>query len=230
LARVGEIVEQLDSEADRLFALWEGQHRVAIKELSDERRAAYEELRALAGVPARADIQRPDVRIEATEDLAGNVLSTAGKHLLSDESGQFPTGGLLGWEKSVLEAELERCVAWYRNPSRASADALAVAYRDAHGAWRRLCPDFVFFQEIHGQIRPSIVDPHGTHLSDALPKLRGLADFAEEFGASFHRIEAVARVDDTMRVLDLTRSDVRDAVASADSADGLYRSPYAANL
>jgi type III restriction enzyme len=227
LARVGDVVEQLDLEADRLFLAWDAAHRVAIKSLADEQRATYDDLRALAGEPTRADIQRPFVRIEATEDATGRVLETSPKHLLADADGTYPTGSLLAWERSVLESELARCLAWYRNPSRASADALAVAYRDEAGAWRRLCPDFVFFEEVRGAVRASIVDPHGIHLADALPKLRGLADFAEAWGSELHRIEAVAEVDGALRVLDLQRGDVRAAVRAADDAVALYRSGVA---
>lgn len=229
LSRVATVVQNLDIEADRLFTAWDDQFRVDIKGLPDERRAGYDDLRALAGHPVRADIARPTVRIEATADPEGKVHDTRPGHLLSDESGRFPTGALLGWEKRVLDAEIDRCVAWYRNPSRASADAVTIAYRDSGGNWRRLCPDFVFFQSVQDQIRASIIDPHGTHLSDALPKLRGLADYAEAFADEVHRVEAVAEVDTKLRVLDLTRSDVRAAVITADSVAALYASPLAAD-
>ncbi len=129
-------------------------------------------------------------------------------------------------------AELGRddCLAWYRNPSRASEDALAVAWRDEAGNWRRLCPDFLFFHGKKDDLKVSIVDPHGHHLGDALSKLRGLAAFAAEYGQSFHRIEAVAKLDDgTSRVLDLQDEKVRDAVASAADAKSLYRSDVAAD-
>ncbi|GAB2989167.1 hypothetical protein [Nocardioides montaniterrae] len=86
-----------------------------------------------------------------------------------------------------------------------------------------MCPDFVFFGEVDGAIVPSIVDPHGTHLDDALPKLRGLAAYAEEHGAIFHRIEAVA----DGRVLDLTEPHVRAAVRSAGDVRSLYASSVA---
>jgi len=227
LARVPEVVDQLGVEADRLFREWDASHRVAIKALSDERKAVYDNLRSAAGEPMPIDISRPGVRTEAVEDLRGNVLETVGGHLLADGAGQFPVGGLLAWERTVLEAELVRSVAWYRNPSRASADALAVAYRDLQGSWRRLCPDFVFFEEVRGNVVPSIVDPHGTYLSDALPKLRGLATYAEGNADHFHRIEAVAEVDDRLRVLDLTQVRVREAVAEAEDAESLYRSHVA---
>lgn len=68
-----------------------------------------------------------------------------------------------------------------------------------------------------GSSRPqaSIVDPHGHHLDDAGTKLQALARlarFAAQFGDRFDRIEALSEVNGQMRVLDLTRQDVRDAV------------------
>jgi len=227
LARVEGVAADLDAEAERLFADWDAEHRVAIKSLSDERRAVYAALRELAGSPIRVDIQRPQVRIEPIANLEGEAIERAPRHLLADNEGNFPIGSLLGWERAVLAAELDRCVAWYRNPSRASTDALSIAYRDAGGSWRRLCPDFVFFEKVQGAIRPSIVDPHGVHLADALPKLRGLADYAENFAADFHRIEAVAEVGGVMKVLDLTDAQVRVAVRDADDVTTLYASAAA---
>jgi hypothetical protein len=74
----------------------------------------------------------------------------------------------------------------------------------------------------------SIVDPHGFHLGDALPKLRGLADFSVGFGEAFHRIEAVAEMKDkTLRVLDLKSESVRQAIQEADDAERLYLSTAA---
>ena len=55
-----------------------------------------------------------------------------------------------------------------------------------------------------------------------MPKLRGLADFAETFGAECGRIEAVAKVGDTLRVLDLTKESVRKAVRDGADAKALY--------
>lgn len=118
---------------------------------------------------------------------------------------------------------------WYRNPSRAAVDSLGIAYRDDEtGNWRSMHPDFVFFHEVGGKIVASIVDPHGHHLEDALMKLKALALFAETYGAAFHRIEAVAEVDNRMRVVDLTVEAVRQAVfAAKESAAGVYRSKFA---
>ena len=74
----------------------------------------------------------------------------------------------------------------------------------------------------------SIVDPHGHHLADALPKLRGLAKFAATHGDSFHRIESVAQVKDgTLRVLDLTHPNIREAIEADEDTEALYLSYHA---
>jgi len=85
-------------------------------------------------------------------------------------------------------------------------------------------PDFLFFCEsADGSVAVDIVDPHGTHLADALPKLRGLARYAETHPGVYRRIESVAQAGGRLRVLDLMREDVRKAIAAAkDDAASLY--------
>jgi hypothetical protein len=89
-------------------------------------------------------------------------------------------------------------------------------------------PDFIFFNEIDGVVRPSIVDPHGHHLEDSLVKLQGLARFAEEFASDFYRIEAVSKVGTVLRILDLTQPMVREAlIAGKRSPMEFYESDIA---
>ncbi|MGB2710833.1 MAG: DEAD/DEAH box helicase family protein [Conexibacter sp.] len=225
LARIDGVQAEVDRAADALAQKWIGEYRVAIKGLSDERRAVYDAIIAMSRDPQRIDILRPRVRAEETEDGDGNPLPTKPGHLMSGASGEFPIGALNAWEQRVLEAETARhdCLAWYRNPGRASDDALAIAYKDGKGNWRRMCPDFLFFHGDEHNVRVSIVDPHGFHLGDALSKLRGLADYAERYGADFHRIESVAEIKGgTARVLDLKLAAVRETIRDADDAEALY--------
>ena len=225
LAQVDGVSDELDREADRLGTKWFSEYRVAIKELSDERRAVYDDIRGMSSEPQVTDIQRPRVRTEATEDADGYKVETRPGHLMSDADGNFPVGSLNQWEIGVLDKEMGRSgfQAWYRNPSRPSGDALAIAYKNAQGQWRRMCPDFVFFHGDSESVSISIVDPHGHHLADALPKLRGLAKFAASHGQSFHRIESIAQVNDgRLRVLDLTESNIREAIATAEDLQTLY--------
>ena len=220
LATVKPLREKIDRDADELVAAWFAEHRVAILALTDERQQEYEEIRSLATEPQTGDLRRPRNRLEdfavVLEGGQVAVSPVVKKHLMSDENGDFPIGALNGWEREVVELELSRpdSVGWYRNPSHNGVDSVTVAYRDAIGDWRSMHPDFVFFNRVGGDVRPSIVDPHGQHLEDSLVKLQGLASFAERYGDAFHRIEASLKVDEKWRVLDLKRADVRNAIKS----------------
>ena len=231
LAQVQEVPEALDREAKRITKRWFARYRVAIKGLTDERQAVYDEIRSMSSEPTAIEVKRPRIRTEETRDADGNELATRTGHLMADGNGDFPVGLLNRWEIEVLDREMARpgFQAWYRNPPRPSGDALAVAYQNDRGEWRRMCPDFLFFHG-DGAVNVSIVDPHGPHLADALPKLRGLAEFAEEHGESFYRIESVARMPGgVLRVLDLMEPSVREAVAKAHDAESLYQSEAAAD-
>ncbi len=235
LATVKEVRDKVDAEALELTARLFAQHRVAIKELSDDRQQAYEDIRAMATEPQKGALRRPRTRIEAftviEDDGQLAMAPLAPLHLISDESGQFPLTSLNSWEWEVVFAELARpnLRGWYRNPSRAAVDSLGIAYRDdGTGNWRSMHPDFVFFHEVGGQIVASIIDPHGHHLDDALMKLKALAAFADRFGDAFHRIEALTKVDGQMRVIDMKLDTTREAVKVAkQSAIDLYRSKFA---
>ncbi|NYD40029.1 DEAD/DEAH box helicase [Nocardioides panaciterrulae] len=232
LAKVDGVQAELDREADAIARKWLDEYRVAIKGLGDDRRAVYDDIIAMSSDPQRIDILRPKVRAEETEDAEGNKVDTKTSHLMSDEDGAFPIGVLNGWETRVLESEMKQpgFLAWYRNPGRASDDSLAIAYKDGKDNWRRLCPDFIFFTGTEDDVKVSIVDPHGFHLGDALPKLRGLATFTVDHADDFHRVEAIAEMKDkTLRVLDLTNHRVRKAIHDADDAETLYLSSAASN-
>jgi hypothetical protein len=233
LAKVDDASLQLEAAAGELAGKWLAEHRVAIKGLSDERKAVYADITAMSIDPQRIGMGRPHSRAEDTwADRDGTPAEVRRQHLMSDGNGDFPIGSLNDWEISVLDNELERpdALAWYRNPSRPSEDSLAIAYRDSKNVWRRMCPDFIFFHGDSDNVRVSVVDPHGFHLADALPKLRGLADYAESFGDELHRIEAVAKMrSGILRVLDLRHADVRKAVRLADDAERLYLSSAAIN-
>jgi hypothetical protein len=103
-----------------------------------------------------------------------------------------------------------------------------VIYEEA-GANRILRPDFIFFARVDdGSIAVDLIDPHGDYLADAMPKLKGLAEYAAGNLATYRRIEAVSKTKSgAYRMLDMTKEDVRAAVMAATSAEGLYASPVA---
>jgi type III restriction enzyme len=129
----------------------------------------------------------------------------------------------------VVETEMKRdgFGFWYRNPQQPGQSSLGIAYLsgEQYGIVR---PDFVFFAtEADGIVVADIVDPHGLHLADALPKLQGLAVYAETHASAYRRIESVAEAMGKLRVLDLTNEEVRQAIASAKDAAGLFSSTLA---
>lgn len=232
LAVVRDVRDKVDGQAKEIVDELLAEARVAIRGLSDERQGVYEEIKSLAVAPQRTDLRRPRVRTEDFADADGNQIAFADqidKHLMSDDKGWFPLTSLNDWEKQVVRKEVARvdCVGWYRNPSVSAADSLGVTYRDIVGNWRALHPDFIFFNRINGQIRPSIVDPHGHHLDDAVVKLVGLAEYVDTYGHDFHRIESLADVNGVMTVLDLldpaVRADVKSATRDGRSALELYQ-------
>ena len=235
LGLVPDVKPTLDAEADKLANRWLDKFRVQIKNLSDERQEIYREIKKWSTDPQDIDLAKPKSWMEATTALepdgSTSALPTYAHHLLCGEDGLFPAD-MNQWEIDVLKTEMGRpgFVAWYRNPSRSSQESLGVAYADNSEA-KVLRPDFIFFsRQADGAIVADIVDPHGTHFSDALPKLRGLAAYAEKHAPIYRRIEAVAKIGDTLRVLDLSESDVRQAVAAARDAKGLYESEVASTL
>jgi type III restriction enzyme len=151
-------------------------------------------------------------------------------HMLCNEDGVFPAE-MNDWEIKVLVTEMQHqgFQAWYRNPSRPSQDSLGIAYTVNSGV-KILRPDFIFFRsQSDGSIAADIVDPHGTQFGDAIPKLQGLARYAEAHLKAYSRIESIAKVGDKLRMLDLTSKEVCKAVAEAQDARALYESRVASD-
>ena len=246
LAQIGEVREILDRMAlersNHLFA----QHQEAIVALRDERKAEYEEVRAQVTQPVLRPLVIPRHRVEGfgvhvpptTEGSNPLPLvvpaETVERHIVAFE-GKYPLTDLNQWEKLVVKSELKNpaMLGWYRNPSHPVADALTVAYRDVDtGNWRSMQPDFIFFHQLNGEIRASIVDPHGHHLDDAMAKLKALAGYAGRYGDKFYRIESVGSdgpsAGAALKRLDLKNESVRQAVLGwSGTALELYQSPHA---
>ncbi len=222
-----EIAALLSEKAEQLSNRWLDQYRIPIKNLTDERQEAYRQIRELSAEPLDVELARPTVWLQPTKvreaDGSERNLPTFERHLLCDDDGLFPVE-LNDWEARGVRAELGRpgAVGWYRNPSRTSQDSLGVTYQE-DGETKAMRPDFIFFAEKPGgQIVADLVDPHGYHLADALPKLQGLARYAERHQGAFRRIEAVADVGGALKLLDLTEPSVRSAILRAASAREVY--------
>lgn len=226
LGLVTEVQPYFDAEADKLAKEWLATYNATIKGLSHDRQESYRQIREMSNEPQDVDLMKPEARFEPTkarENDNETALPTYKNHLLCDTQGNYPAE-LNDWEEKVLETEMKRenFSFWYRNPQQPGQSSLGIAYRsgDQYGIIR---PDFVFFAtQADGTVVADIVDPHGVHLADALPKLQGLALYAKSHADAYRRIESVAEVKKKLRVLDLTKEDVRKAVATAKDAASLF--------
>jgi type III restriction enzyme len=229
---VPNIKDYLEPEAEKLSNEWLTQFRIAIKSLSDERQEVYRQIREMSADPLDVDLARPNTWLQPTTAREPNgkevELPRFERHLLCDENNLFPEN-FNSWEEKVVLAELQRTgnIAWYRNPASARQDSLGVTYEEG-GDDKIVRPDFIFFAQLEdGSIAADIVDPHGIHLADALPKLKGLATYAEKNARIYRRIEAVAEIGSKLRTIDLTEASVRAAVLTASTARVIYESNIA---
>jgi type III restriction enzyme len=227
LGLVETIKARLESEAEALANEWLTAHEAAIKALTDERQDVYRELRELSADPLDVTVAMPKNRLQPTVELREDgievPLPRLDLHLLCDEDGKYPDV-LNIWEAKVLETEMSRdaALSWYRNPASAKPESLGIVYYE-DGQASLLRPDFIFFTHTaNGTVQANLVDPHGYHLADALPKLKGLCSYSEQHGNQFDRIEAVADVNGTLRLLNIKDDKVRAAIDSASSAKSLF--------
>lgn len=230
---VPDIKDDLEAAAEKQSNQWLNQYRIPIKSLSDERQEVYRQIREMSADPLDVDLARPHSWLQPTtiREADGKEVAVPSfeKHMLCDEDGLFPELFGSSWEEKVLLVELQReeTIAWYRNPARASQDSLGITYEEG-GETKIVRPDFIFFAKLpDGSIAADIIDPHGIQFSDALPKLRGLAAYAEANKSVFRRIEAVAEIDGAYLSLDVTEPLVREAIHKASSAKALYESKIA---
>lgn len=234
LGLVPDIKFDLDKAAEKLANQWLAKYRVPIKSLSDERKEVYSQIREMSADPLPVDLARPNTLLQMTvakkADGTEQPLPRFEKHLLCDADGLFP-GDFNTWEAKVVSDELKRdgALGWYRNPARASQDSLGITYEDGDEV-KIVRPDFIFFVRApDGSVAADIVDPHGIQFADALPKLKGLAKYAEANPGVFRRIEVFAKIGEKNRVLDLTEASVRAVVMSAATSKEAYESPVASD-
>ncbi|MDX3931294.1 MAG: DEAD/DEAH box helicase family protein [Stenotrophomonas sp.] len=232
LGLVSEVQDYFDREADKLAKAWLSTYGAKIKALSDDRRESYRQIVEMSSDPQDLELVKPEAKFEPTKALEnGNEtdLPTWKNHLLCDKERQYPAE-LNGWERKVLETESKRdgFKFWYRNPQQPGQSSLGIAYveADQHKVVR---PDFLFFAEHEGKLVTDLVDPHGLQYADALPKLRGIATYAENHPAAYRRVESVAEANGVLRVLNLKRPDVREAIKKATDAISIFRGSLASD-
>jgi superfamily II DNA or RNA helicase len=232
LLRVDGVIACAEAAATEFVQEHLAEFSVEISNTTGATRDAYRKVQEQTSAPEAVTIELRANDKAATRDGAGDDLPAFPGHLYADTAGNYPAQ-LNAWETQVITTEIDRpsFVAWYRNPARATPNALRIAYQDDAGEWASLQVDFVILsRRDDGTLAASIVDPHGDHLADAKAKLRALADFAESHGDRFVRIVSVSQgTEGTLRALDLLEPHVREAVRTFEGAQvsALYDSAVA---
>jgi len=213
------VIAKLEKEAGAQVETWHRAHIDAIDRLSDERAGVYEQILGGATNPVAGKLHSGE-RLLWRKPRAAKIYA---KHLFVEDSGQFFEHFKSSWEVELLEEELARSdvIGWLRNRDR-QRTSLRVPYQQK-GRWLPMYPDFIVVREVEGRIVIDILDPHDPTRADSVPKAKGLSWYAEQHGARFGRIQAIAKVGNQLRRLELTDSEVRNALAVVESADGLLR-------
>lgn len=221
IALLPGVAEAVEARCEQVAQEWYARYRTRIR----SRESVHSEIQKIMSgnrAPERSDITLPD------KDKVTVHPESFKKHVLVTDDGTFPIK-VNGWEREVIKAEAQHSYCWYRNPSSATEAALRIPYDEAgtlrdegvtkDKKWKSLQPDFVFIHEgDNGTFVPSVVDPHGSWINDALPKLKALAEYAQrcldsETGNPFARIDAIAEnAHKELVTLDMTEEHVRAAV------------------
>jgi type III restriction enzyme len=209
------VIEKVETSAEDRVQQWLKDYGSSIAALSEDRKAKYSEVRQMAKSPEQVN-----------PALASKISMSADdpkrtQHIYSDSEGSF-FAKLGSWEEEVLTVEQGKSdsfVAWYRNPTGGQR-ALRIPYKDGK-VWKKMYPDFVVFhRDDEGEIRPSIVDPHGHHLADGAVKLRGLAEYATKHGDEYARIEAVIKTGaGEFMFIDMKDQTVRESLENVNGKD-----------
>ena len=226
-----DVQQPVEDAADSLTRHWLTTKAGAIAKLPDSRQPTYQAIQDMAREPEPVPIEiKTDERVDSV-DTDRNPLPTEENHLLAMPDGVYPLELKMAknrWERATIthEQSIGTLKGWYRNPSAAGKNSLRIAHKSGD-TWKSVQPDFIFVHH-DGDLKPSIVDPHGAHLGDSAPKLKALAEYADEHGDRFDRIIAVGvEKDEVLYGLDLKSPKIRRAVyeSPADS-DSIKKLSY----
>ena len=217
-ASVEQIVEKVISKSQERLEDLQRQYSKVIAGMDEKTRTDFESDLFRNGIARIVSIRRP-----TTDVYEGKSAQKYSKHLMNNAADNhmapFDSSKMNTLEDQVVSRELRRgAVAWYRNPSHGGSHALSIPYMSAvypssGVSQRSMFPDFIFFEkDSTGKVMPYLVDPHGAQLADSLEKLKGFAEYAEEFGGLFTRIWSLTEVDGDKRYLDLKDAETRQAI------------------
>ena len=108
---------------------------------------------------------------------------------------EIPKTEVLGWLRNLPRKDWSLCIPY------TEGETIKPVY-----------PDFIVFRKVKGKVVADILDPHSSSYSDAIPKAKGLAKYAEIHGEQFGRIELIHKVNGHLKRIDLKDKTIREKV------------------
>ena len=193
--------------------------RISIEKLASSRQEEYRRIYYRMQKEPAAEPLVPSI------DYPGRKTGTRlEKHLYTDDVGSFHENfDKTSWEPDALAEELAKpeVVGWLRNLPRKDW-SLCVPYTEGETV-KPLYPDFIIFRKVKGKVVVDILDPHSSSYSDAIPKAKGLAKYAEKHGLQFGRIELIHKVNGRLKRLELKDATTRSKILKATERPHLDR-------
>lgn len=214
---------KLHEYARKKFHSLNDKYRIYIAKMKDDQlRRKFDSIVSDGDTVSKHSFRLPET-VQFPNEVGGTEYQT---HLFVDPNTGTAKMKLNSWEAGVIAEEEKRedFVCWIRNPVRASW-ALCLPY-EIDNEKKPTFPDFIIVRRdpILGYVI-DILEPHRANEKDNIGKAKGFAAYAKET-PEIGRIQLIRLEKDItgsprFKRLDMTMSEVRDAVLSAINNDEL---------
>ena len=218
-----DCITKLHEYAKKKFHSLNDKYRIYIAKMKDDQlRKKFDSIVSDGDTVSKHSFRLPET-VQFPNEIGGSEYLT---HLFVDPNTGTAKMKLNSWETGVIAEEEKRndFVCWIRNPVRASW-ALCLPY-EIDNEKKPTYPDFIIVRKdpILGYII-DILEPHRANEKDNIGKAKGFAAYAKE-NPGVGRIQLIRLEKDItgkprFKRLDMTMSEVREAVLSAINNDEL---------
>lgn len=218
-----DCITKIHEYARKKFHSLNDKYRIYIARMKDDQlRKKFDSIVSDGDTVSKHSFRLPET-VQFPNEVGGTEYQT---HLFVDPNTGTAKMKLNSWETGVIAEEEKRAdfVCWIRNPVRASW-ALCLPY-EIDNEKKPTYPDFIVVRKdpILGYII-DILEPHRANEKDNIGKAKGFAAYAKE-NPGIGRIQLIRLEKDItgaprFKRLDMTMSEVREAVLSAINNDEL---------
>ncbi len=218
-----DCITKLHEYARKKFHSLNDKYRIYIAKMKDDQlRKKFDSIVSDGDTVSKHSFRLPET-VQFPNEVGGTEYQT---HLFVDSNTGTAKMKLNSWEAGVIAEEEKRedFVCWIRNPVRASW-ALCLPY-EIDNEKKPTYPDFIIVRRdpILGYVI-DILEPHRANEKDNIGKAKGFAAYAKETPEigriQLIRLEKDITGNSRFKRLDMTMSEVRDAVLSAINNDEL---------